>query len=247
MVLGRSAAEGREGHLQLSLLIGSAPMTASRRAGHPDHGRAHGHHHDQGLGAVLRYLRLLPAMWRSRVSEDVVRELALQPGEQVVDLGAGTGVATVVAAESGAKVLAVDPMPFMRSVLGLRRFWYGLGRDILVRDGAAEAIPAEDRSVEALWSVNTLHHWTDREAAVRELARVLKPGARVLLVDEDFADPSHPSHERHQAKRRRSGHGYDEVDVEVLAQALRKAGFAHAEAAQTEFAGVPAKLIRAMR
>ena len=207
------------------------------------HGHRHGHHHDRGASAVLRYLRLLPRMWWSEVNEAVVRELAPAPGERVVDLGAGAGAATMQAAKSGAEVLAVDPMPFMRSVLGLRRLLHRSGGAIHVHDGAAEAIPAADSSVDALWTVNTLHHWTDRGAAVRELTRVLRPGARILLVDEDFADPSHPEH----AQGRRPGLHFEEADPETLAQALREAGFAHAEGAHTRFAGRPAKLVRATR
>jgi hypothetical protein len=87
-----------------------------------EHRGGHPHHHDQGLAAIFRYLRLLPAMWRSEVNDTVVRELAIKPGERVVDLGAGAGAATVEAANLGAQVLAIDPMPFMRRVLALRRF-----------------------------------------------------------------------------------------------------------------------------
>jgi SAM-dependent methyltransferase len=228
----------------------TSPDAATSRHGHHQadrHGHAHGHHHDRGLGALLRYLRLLPLMWRSEVNDAVVRDLAIRPGERVVDLGAGAGAATVEAAHRGAQVLAVDPMPLMRTVLGLRRLWHSEGRAITIRDGAVEAIPADDGSVDALWTVNTLHHWTDREAAVRELARVLKPGARVLLLDEDMNDASHPEHGHSRAARRRSGLVFEEVDPEALAQALKSAGFAHAEGARTRFAERPVKLVRATR
>jgi SAM-dependent methyltransferase len=227
----------------------ASPNVPEPAAHPPAHrpGRPHAHHHDRGLAAFLRYLRLLPAMWRSEVNDAVVRELAVGPGDRVVDLGAGAGPATVAAASRGANVLAVDPMPVMRAILGLRRRLHPRGRAIDVHDGAAEAIPAADGSVDALWSVNTLHHWTDREAAVRELARVLKPGARALLVDEDADDPAHPEHERHLAERRRSRLEFDEVDEEALARALKDAGFARADGARTRLAGRPVKLVRAVR
>lgn len=186
-------------------------------------------------------------MWRSEVNEAVVEAMALRPGERAVDLGAGAGAATVLAAEKGARVLAVDPMPLMRAVLGVRRRWPPYGRAIEVRAGAAEAIPAGDRSVDVLWTVNTLHHWTDREAAARELARVLVPGGRVLLVDEDFDDPTHPEHEHFQARRRQFGLSFDEVDPHELAEALLRAGFARAEGERARMADRPVKRIRATR
>lgn len=207
-------------------------------------GHQHGHHHDRGARAIFRYLRLLPVMWRSDVNEAVVAELAIKPGERVVDLGAGVGPASVAAARLGAEVIAVDPMPFMRAVLGLRRLVQG---HIRVMDGAAESIPVADGSIDALWSVNTLHHWTDREKAARELARVLKPGGRALLLDEDFTDPAHPHFDHARAERHRSNLVFDEVDPKELATALTTAGFARAEALRTTFARHPVKLIRATR
>lgn len=184
-------------------------------------------------------------MWRSELNEAVVRELGLQPGESVMDIGAGAGAASVQAAGRGARVLSVEPMPLMRRVLELRRLRH-LGRGVItVRDGAAEAIPAADASVDAAWTVNTLHHWTDRSAAARELARVLRPGARVLLVDEDVRDPSHPEHERYSRSHR--VRDFDEVDPDELANALTEAGFAQATGERTRIAGRPVRCVRATR
>jgi len=114
-----------------------------------------------------------------------------------------------------------------------------------VVDGAAESIPLADASVDALWTVNTIHHWTQRTAACAELARVVRPGGRVLLVDEDFDDPTHPEHARWQTARAR--HGFEQVDPAVLADALRAAGFASAEGVRRAIAGRPVRLVRANR
>jgi ubiquinone/menaquinone biosynthesis C-methylase UbiE len=207
----------------------------------------HGHEHDRGLVALLHYLWLLPEMWRSQVSTEVVRAIAPKAGECVVDLGAGMGSATVEAVRTGASVVAVDPAPYMRWILRLRRRWPGRAT-VTVLDGAAESIPVANGSIDALWSVNTIHHWTERTMASRELARAVRPGGRVLLVDEDLGDASHPWHERAQRQQaRQNAFHFDEVDIEALAAALLAAGFTTAHGARTTVAGRPAKVIRAVR
>jgi ubiquinone/menaquinone biosynthesis C-methylase UbiE len=211
------------------------------------HGHGHGHAHDQGVSALLRYLRLLPQMWRSEVSREVVKAVAPRAGERVVDLGAGMGAATVIAAHAGATVLAVDPTPYMRRILAVRRIGQWHARAITVAEGAAESIPVGDATVDALWTVNTIHHWTDRAAATRELARVMRPGGRMLLVDEDFDDPGHPHHRRSEERRARHHLQFDEVDPAALADSLRGVGFSQATGIRMTLASRPAKVIRATR
>jgi SAM-dependent methyltransferase len=217
---------------------------------HHEHRVENGHHaheHDRGVRGFVRYLRLLPHMWTSDVNREVVRSVAPVSGEWVVDLGAGMGAGTVEAAMSGAAVVAVDPTPYMRRILALRRRWQRHRATIRIVDGAAESIPLADGSVDALWTVNTIHHWTERDQASRELARVMKPGGRVLLVDEDFDDPSHPSHARFCGRRARHGHTFEDVDPDVVAASLRGAGFSNARGSRTTIAGRPVKLVRATR
>lgn len=227
-----------------------APHAPHAHDGHAPHhggGSHHGHEHDRGARGLLRYLTLLPKMWRSEVSDEIVRQIAPRAGEHVIDLGAGMGPATVAAAKTGAAVTALDPTLSMRRILGVRRRWQRSRAAITIVSGAAESMPLADGSVDALWTVNTMHHWTDRAAACRELARVLRPGGRVLLVDEDFDDPAHPSHDQVKARRARHHHHFDNVDTEALAASLVAAGFASAEGTVTTFAGRPAKVVRATR
>ena len=177
----------------------------------------------------------------------MVRAIAPKAGELVVDLGAGMGAATVEAVRTGASVVAIDPASYMRWILR-RRFWRQGRKSLAVLDGAAEHIPVADVSVDALWTVNTIHHWTDRIKASHELARVVRPGGRVLLVDEDFGDPRHPFHERAQRPQAgKNAHPFDEVHIEALAAAMLEAGFTRAEGTCTTFAGRPAKVISAVR
>jgi ubiquinone/menaquinone biosynthesis C-methylase UbiE len=216
--------------------------------GHDGHGHdGHGHDQDRGMRGFLRYMKMLPKMWRSPVSRDVVRDISPRPGERVVDVGAGMGPATVLAAKSGASVLAVDPTPYMRRIIAVRRLGQRRRTAIRVVDGSAVSIPAADHSVDAVWTVNTMHHWTDLDAAVHELARVLRPGGRILLVDEDFDSPTHPAFEHMQKRRSHRAHHFADIDPGAVAAKLIDAGFASAEGSTGSIADRPAKVVRAVR
>lgn len=213
--------------------------------GEHNHGHGHAHAHDRGLSGFLRYARLLPRMWRSAVSTEVVCSINPQRSETVLEIGAGMGAAMVVAARTGAQIIAVDPTPYMRRISSLRRLALPDSERISVKDGAAESLPAADGSVDAVWSVNTMHHWPDLAQALKEIARVLRPGGRLLLVDEDFEDPTHPEHEQFMSARH--GHAFTEIDPEAMAATLKALGFESSEGRQEQVAHRPAKVIRGTR
>jgi ubiquinone/menaquinone biosynthesis C-methylase UbiE len=186
-------------------------------------------------------------MWTSPVNREAVTVLNIRAGERVLDVGAGMGAAAVLAARSGARVVAVDPTPFMRFVLGVRRLGQRARKRIEILDGAAEHLPVSDGSIDAAWAVNAMHHWADVDAGVSELARVLRRGGRLLLVDEDFDDPGHPDHERIRARRRKQHLEFPDVDPALVGAKFATGGFAVEEAGKTLLAGRPAKLIRATK
>lgn len=205
--------------------------------GHGTH--HHGHANDRGIRGALRYLRWLPEMWSSDVNAAVVTEIDPRPGERVVDIGAGLGAGAVLAARAGAHTIAVEPTPIMRRALAVRRVASRDRRNLEVVDGAAERIPLGDRTVDAAWAVNTMHHWVDPELAAAEIARVVRPGGRVLLVDELFTDPAHPEHERFGADHGPEDHGFTMIDAETMGGLLRRAGLVDVTAADGSVAGRP--------
>jgi SAM-dependent methyltransferase len=101
-------------------------------------------------------------------------------GDTIVDLGAGTGKLTRLLAPSGARVIAVEPIPEMRALIGV-------GETL---DGTAEAIPLDDGSA-ALVTVAQAFHWFDLDRALPEIHRVLRPGGALALVwnMRDLEDP----------------------------------------------------------
>jgi SAM-dependent methyltransferase len=214
---------------------------------HADDPHGHGHHHDRGWRGVRRYLRLAPKMWSSPINQAVLGDLDLQRDERVLDIGAGMGAGTMRAARTGAHVVAIEPTPFLRAILRVRRLGQRARRCIVVLDGAAEHLPVTDASIDAAWAVNVMHHWVDVDAAIGELHRALRAGGRVLLVDENFDDPAHPEHDRVCAHRKHEDLHFDHVDPGAMSDKLTGAGFTVHEAATTQLAGRPAKVIRAIK
>lgn len=206
-----------------------------------------GHEPDRGFWAFVRYLSHAPRMWRSSVNRAVVHLVEPQPGEVCVDVGAGMGPATVVAARSGAEVWAVDPMPYMRGALHLRRLGQRARPSIHVVAGSAEHLPLADGSVDALWSVNAMHHWLDLEAAFAEVSRVVRDGGRLVLVDEDFDDPEHPYHEQIQRRRNHENHELEMVDAEEVGRYLEAAGWVDVSAGSRDLAAAPCIAVVATR
>jgi ubiquinone/menaquinone biosynthesis C-methylase UbiE len=198
------------------------------------------HEHDKGVRAKISWLLKLPKFWNSPLSKEVIRSIDPQKGENVLDIGAGMGPASVEAASRGAHVVAIDPSRFMRAILGFRRQFQKDPGLITVEAGAAEKIPLSKRSTDVVCAVNAIHHWTDLEGSIEEIARVIAPGGRVLLVDEDFTNPEHPQHETH--------HDHEEemtkVDVEIIKSLFEIRGF-EAKGKKVLLSGLPVKLVEA--
>jgi len=218
---------------------------------HDDHGHGHRMSQDGTTWQAMRaYLPHLRRFWSNDVNDAVVELVSPSPGETVLDIGAGMGAAAFNAARRVGKkgsVLAIEPTPFMRRVLAIRRRGNRAGSRVMALDGRAEKLPVGTDMVAAAWAVNVLHHVSDLDGAVIELRRVLAPGGRVVLVDEDFDDPTHPSHE--EMKKRHGGkHGDHEhlmIEIDALGSSFEEAGFRDVNARLDLVAGVPVRMLTA--
>jgi SAM-dependent methyltransferase len=94
----------------------------------------------------------------------------LPPAARVLDLAAGTGKLTRPLLAAGVEVIAVEPVDEMRALL-----------PGVALDGTAEAIPLEDGAVDGV-TVGQAFHWFDGDAALAEIARVLRPRGLLALV-----------------------------------------------------------------
>ncbi|MFN2495518.1 MAG: methyltransferase domain-containing protein [Pseudonocardiaceae bacterium] len=117
------------------------------------------------------------------VVDGLLRRAGLRGGQRVLDLGTGTGAVAAKAAALVADdgfVLAVDISPEMLD--RARRRSEGSSARFEVREAAAEAIPAGENTFDAILASLSLMYVIDRAAAARELARVLRPGGRLVAA-----------------------------------------------------------------
>jgi SAM-dependent methyltransferase len=174
------------------------------------------------LRSVVHMIGAVGDFWSSELNRAAVDMADPQPGQVVLDLGAGLGPATVVAAKRvvpDGRVIAVEPSPILRRVLNLRRLWQSARPAIDIRNGTAEVIPVLASSVDMCWAVNAAHHFDDLALAASELARVLKPGGTLLLIEEDLSN-----HHMGRSGEGADRHGPVPVDPDHLNELLTAAG-----------------------
>lgn len=109
---------------------------------------------------------------------DVVGELLPLAGATIADVGCGRGGLARWLAREAALVLGFDLQP--RALAATRRASDGA---VLVAAATAECLPLADARLDGAVVFNSLHHFPDPDAALAELARVVRPGGTVALVE----------------------------------------------------------------
>jgi ubiquinone/menaquinone biosynthesis C-methylase UbiE len=147
----------------------SSAGPVNHHAGHP------------GFAGVTGLLAGLTMIVAGGAVARLVADLAgVSDADRVVDVGCGPGTAAREAARRGARVTGVDPAPVM---LQLARALTGNRPGITWAEGTAEDLRQPDGSATVVWSLATVHHWTDVTAGLAEVKRVLAPGGRFLAIE----------------------------------------------------------------
>lgn len=114
----------------------------------------------------------------------IVDELQLEHRAEVLDIGCGAGTISVPLASRNFKVTGVDAVPEMIALTKQLAADSGIGSNLEARVGDIHHLDFPDQSFELVLAIGVLPWLTEYEAAVREMRRVLKPGA-YLVVNVD--------------------------------------------------------------
>lgn len=143
------------------------------------------------------------------INARTVEALETQHGETVLEIGCGPGdaIARLVRKGQARRIFAIDHAADM--VEAARRLNRAALREGLVdiRECSVSSMPFRDGTFDAVFAVNSVQFWPHLRLDMKEVLRVMKPGARLLLAMRLTMEP--------RARRR----------VEMLLRALPKAGY----------------------
>jgi ubiquinone/menaquinone biosynthesis C-methylase UbiE len=115
------------------------------------------------------------------LANEALKRAGLQPGDRFLDVAAGTGGLSLPAARLGAKVVATDWSPAMIERLEARAREEGL-TEVTGRIMDCHALALDDHAFDLTGSQFGVMLVPDQELALREMARVTRPGGRLLLI-----------------------------------------------------------------
>jgi ubiquinone/menaquinone biosynthesis C-methylase UbiE len=139
------------------------------------------------LGRVVAFV-----MAHETLAENMraIDALEVRQRDHVLDIGCGhgRGLEILAARASKGRIAGVDPSELMTEIAVARNRALVKARRVEVSIAAADALPFADASFDKALCVHVIYFWEQLDASLQEIARVLKPGARLALVFRTDAD-----------------------------------------------------------
>lgn len=177
----------------------------------------------------------------------IAAEIRIQPGNKVLDLGCGRGrVAAHMATISGAQVTGINIDPNQIGQATAFNKEKGLSNRFVVQDFNSLPLPFADHEFDAFYQIQALSLCKDLKALFKEIYRVVRPGARVSLLDWvslPAYDPNNPEHVELMGRVKPLIGAVGTPTPEILEEALEEAGFAVVKSENASVGGLQAPLI----
>jgi ubiquinone/menaquinone biosynthesis C-methylase UbiE len=133
------------------------------------------------LGRLIAFI-MARETWRDNLG--AIAALDIRPGNRVLDLGTGHGRSLAELARQVAKgcVTGADPSALMIKTAAHRNHKLVRSGRVDLIQADASRLPFDDELFDRVLCVHVVYFWEDRDAAFREIARVMKLGAKLALV-----------------------------------------------------------------
>lgn len=180
--------------------------TATTDSGEPRYTRRKNHHPD-GIGKfymgreIAQVMGYLGAPWLERNTREeeerltlLIKSLDLEPGQVVADIGAGSGVITLLMAplvEPDGQIIAVDVQQKMLDLLKQKLAKFGVDNVKLVK-GTPKSPRLDPESIDLAIMVDVYHEFEFPYEMLLELSQALKPGGAIAFVEYRLEDPTVP-------------------------------------------------------
>jgi sterol 24-C-methyltransferase len=177
----------------------------------------------------------------------IAREIDIQKGDRVLDLGCGRGrVAAHMASISGAQVtgINIDPNQIGQAIAFNEE--KGLSNRFVIQDFNSLPLPFADQEFDAFYQIQALSLCKDLKALFKEIFRVLRPGAKVSLLDWvslPAYDPENPEHAELMGRVKPLIGAVGTPTPQILGEALEEAGFVVIKSENASIDGLQAPLI----
>src|SRR5438270_9588727 len=152
----------------------------------------------QRQASVNTYFRSQSRFWREVYADNCVRadiirdrhaavlewidDLALPPGSQVLEVGCGAGFMAVALAQRGLRVQAIDSVEAMVEQAHQHAVETGTANMLSITVGDAHTLAFDDDSFDLVVAIGVIPWLAQPELAMREIARVTKPGGYAILA-----------------------------------------------------------------
>ena len=181
------------------------------------------------MAAFLEQRSQAPDM--QQLNARLIEVIAPQPGEILLEVGSGSGILCRLAAprlQPGGQMIGIDISPEFVAEAKKYALQAGVADLILFETGNAACLPFSDASFDGAFAARLLLHASDPDAVMREMARVVRPGGRVVGMDWDFETVTvdHPDREltRRILHWRTDDHGGDNWSGRQLWRRMVAAG-----------------------